>query len=48
MMQSQRSKKRDDSENLEIGADFDLDESHVPQHNMIRGERSIHSPSEKF
>jgi len=37
------------SENLmEIGADFDLDESSLPYHNMMGAERSIHSPSEKF
>ena len=33
---------------MEIGADFDLDESSLPYHNMMGAERSIHSPSEKF
>ena len=33
---------------MEIGADFDLDESSLPYHNMVGTERSIHSPSEKF
>jgi hypothetical protein len=33
---------------MEIGADFDLDESSLPFHNIVGAERSIHSPSEKF
>jgi hypothetical protein len=33
---------------MEIGADFELDESSIPFHNMLRGDRSIHSPSDKF
>lgn len=50
-MNSHKMKKDVDqnSENLlEIGADFDLDESSLPYHNMMSAERSIHSPSEKF
>ena len=33
---------------MEVGADFDLDESSLPLHNIVGAERSIHSPSEKF